>query len=736
MHMNHRIMFQRNKFRKLICLTEKSSLLLFFLFIFSYNLSTRLMAGIGGPDKFGYTWKDSYEADGPVYKWFEIPANTDRVVNGLGDDNVMGPFPIGGKFIFYWYPVDKFWVGSNGYITFNDINIAAPFPSIPDSTTQKYNFIAPMMSDLIFVGKGNQARCLYHITEDSLIVSYLNVPFWSSSPLSYNQTGLNTFQIILNRLDNSITFNYQLQKGTTGSNYTIGIENMSGTMGLQYTKSTYPKQGYSIKFYYPQNPSYKITDGGIKWNTKDGSRGIFIPYPCNNFQLSADIANLGNQNIPSYSVTGDIIDPSGNTILSSTLNVNKMLYASYDTLITLPDKFYPATTGSHSYVTTLSGIDNDKFSSDDNITQEIVVIDTSHTVMNLSYATGTPTGNLSWIGGNAGAAVYFSPPAYPVQIVSTNFIISRNPNYDSFIAKIYDDKGLNGMPGNLLDSVVINPDQIVVGAKTQVPTSKDLLINSGGVYVVWVMNGDSIGLGLDHNPPFSGQTYEDLNGTFAQYRDSQDQDFFIDLNIKKHTIEDIGVSSIKSPENNAVIKKPTIVSCWIKNYGQTPLSTFNVYYSMDYGQQIIESYSGNNLNPGDSILFNFSKPLYTSLDSIVGNLCTGTILLNDYNHTNDSQCNYIKIFNTDGIEEFRNINSELLITPNPFSESTLIKFNNQNKSLFNISIYNMMGKEIKVINNITSDYVTINRENLIPGIYFISLKSSKKSLNAKLIISN
>ena len=375
--------FEAKKLVKLLCAKRNSALLLLFLIILLFAFSTSIFAGKGGPDKFGYTWKDSYETDGPAYKWFEIPANTDRVVNGLGDDNVMGPYSIGGKFMYYWSPVDKFWVSANGYIAFNDVNIAAPFPVIPDSTTQKYNFIAPMMSDLIFAGLGNQARCLYHITKDSLIVSYINVPFWTDSVLENNQTGLNTFQVILNRLDNSITFNYKLQRDTSLSNVTIGIENMTGTMGLLYTDNVYPPQGYSIKFYYPQNPSYKITDGGIKWNNNEGSKGIFRSYPNKSFPLTTDISNFGNQSISSYIVTGKITDPANKTTLTSALNINTILYATKDTVLTFSDKFSPKTTGSHTYFTKLTGITNDGFSSDDVSTQEIVVVDTTHTVMTL-----------------------------------------------------------------------------------------------------------------------------------------------------------------------------------------------------------------------------------------------------------------------------------------------------------------------------------------------------------------
>ena len=48
-------------------------------------------AAAGGPDAYGYTWKDSNEPGGPAYQWIDI-TTTGTQVTGLGDDNFAGPF--------------------------------------------------------------------------------------------------------------------------------------------------------------------------------------------------------------------------------------------------------------------------------------------------------------------------------------------------------------------------------------------------------------------------------------------------------------------------------------------------------------------------------------------------------------------------------------------------------------------------------------------------------------------
>jgi len=56
--------------------------------LFLLSISFTSFAGTGGPDDYGYVWKDSYESDGPDYGWIDIlQYNTATQVTLLGDDN-------------------------------------------------------------------------------------------------------------------------------------------------------------------------------------------------------------------------------------------------------------------------------------------------------------------------------------------------------------------------------------------------------------------------------------------------------------------------------------------------------------------------------------------------------------------------------------------------------------------------------------------------------------------------
>ncbi len=134
--------------------------------------------GTGGPDAYGYTWIDSDTAGGPVFDWVDI-SGTGTQITGLGDDNIVGPFPVGFDFPYYWYPVNQVFVGSNGYIAFHDNTMAAsPFPPVP-GTQGPNNTLAPIMSDLD-PSAGGTVWYWTNAAADSFIVQYSGIGFWNT----------------------------------------------------------------------------------------------------------------------------------------------------------------------------------------------------------------------------------------------------------------------------------------------------------------------------------------------------------------------------------------------------------------------------------------------------------------------------------------------------------------------------------------------------------------------------
>lgn len=88
-------------------------------------LSCTATAASGGPDTYGYTWKDSNEPGGPVYNWIEIAtpeggAGTYRSALNQ-DDSHEANIPLGFNFPYYGTSFNQITIGTNGPIYFENV---------------------------------------------------------------------------------------------------------------------------------------------------------------------------------------------------------------------------------------------------------------------------------------------------------------------------------------------------------------------------------------------------------------------------------------------------------------------------------------------------------------------------------------------------------------------------------------------------------------------------------------
>ncbi len=68
-----------------------------------------------------------------------------------------------------------------------------------------------------------------------------------------------------------------------------------------------------------------------------------------------------------------------------------------------------------------------------------------------------------------------------------------------------------------------------------------------------------------------------------------------------------------------------------------------------------------------------------------------------------------------------NFSKGLSLYPNPFSSSTLFKFENPEQSQFSLEVYNTQGAIVRTTSDIRSDEFIFQKEDLSTGIYFFHL---------------
>lgn len=687
-------------------------------------LSAPAFALQGGPDLYGYIWKDSNEPGGPVFNWIDITGFGTQVT-GLADDNVAGPFVMQTNQPFYWYAPKKIWIGSNGYIAFNNVQIASPFPLIPQAFPPN-DYIAAMTADLNFSGVGNPAQCWFYDDPSTTIVSYIDVPFWTDLAPSY--TGENTFQVILNKADSTVTIQYLEQ---TGFAYTtdllVGVESLTGDIGLQHSADAYPPINYAVRFYAPAVPLIDVIDASVDWVTDETSQGLSLKRNGPLFPLTINVHNTGNQPITDLTATGTVYNSIGSVVATASQPIDS-LATGIDTTITFAAAFDPVQAGTYRFQGSVTGVLGETVTSNNVRDQELAVYDTTLSTQVLDWAGPTDDGaGIGWAGGNAGVGAQLIPAWYPAYVTGITIRISTNTTPPSgFVLRLYDDDGPNGTHGTLLDSINVPGSSATIGDHV-FPVTTPFFINDGTVYLEWLMMGTFVNIAQDIVPPFSYRTYEVLGGVWAQYRDIETADFHLGLQISQVPVQDVGCTGYFGLIPGLDVSAPTSVRTWVKNFGNVTMNNFPVNYRFDGDPVVTQNYTGPVLAPGDSSLFTFSQ-LFTPTQDLTADLCAWTGDPDDVEFANDTVC--VSIDAMVGIGEAAGLAIEL--SPNPAKDVLLIQ--GLPDGMFEAGLFDLGGQLVLWHRDRASGPVALDLEAIAQGTYVLHLIGGDHLFHAKVIV--
>ena len=178
--------------------------------------------GQGGPDAFGYTWKDSDDPVGPTFNWIDLTSTGTPIANLTADDQNSGPINLGFAFPFYGNDFTTVRVCTNGWLSFTSTSASFSNAALPGAgPLSPNNLIAPFWDDLHFRGV---ARARYLADGTKFVVQYTGVDKVSPSGASL------TFEVVLYP-NGTIVFQYLSMNGVLNS-ATLGIQNANRNVGL------------------------------------------------------------------------------------------------------------------------------------------------------------------------------------------------------------------------------------------------------------------------------------------------------------------------------------------------------------------------------------------------------------------------------------------------------------------------------------------------------------------------
>jgi hypothetical protein len=475
------------------------------------------MLGGSAPDTYGYYWLDSdtVAPGAPTYNWIDIKSVGTRITT-LGDDNVAGPFEIGFDFPYYWYLVNRVYVGSNGYIAFNDNALAAsPFATVPGAPRPN-NTLAAMMSDLDCSAGGSPSGSVWYWTNaamDTFIVQYDSCRFWNVASSN------NTFEIILSRPDSTITYQYLEQTGAPSSGWTAdanqcGIENVSGGIGRNYLSGDLPSgnmyhAGLAVKFIPPATTTLQVHDCGMAYAMNEWSGGFFS---ITNRPITfwAKVGNFGNQSEGAYKTYFVFKRTSGSVLTPASIP------GQMDSIVS-PTTYTPTTNGTF-VVVIYTRLVGDMVPTNDSVKIELHTVQLPAT---LTYDSEIPTNTMYW-NGPGGFGNRFIPPVYPCSVSAVRIYLGLQAaaSVDVFVG-LFDDNGPGDGPGDTLYGAMVT-DSIEDWYTVTLPTP--VVVSDGNFFVGGMSEVVSEPtFGMDSIPPLSYQGWE-YTGVWAPGRDASVRD--------------------------------------------------------------------------------------------------------------------------------------------------------------------------------------------------------------------
>ncbi len=251
------------------------------------------------------------------FEWFEISGlGTDTEITG--DDQNLGPFPIGFDFPFYGIALNQIRICSNGFLAFTSTSTAYNNTEIP-SEAQPNFAIYPLWDDLYPPGGGT--IWYYNDTINQRFIVEWDDVLTYASPRTPQK-----FQLILYPSGDIDVMYHTVQAPCTNSN-TVGKENGDGSAAVQATFNgsgpLEPESNTGIRIYGPPEP---VPDVSVTLTPE--ILPIQIPASGGNFDYNIAIVNNADSTVQA-DVWCNVTLPGGSTFGPVLGPVNLQLTAGF-----------------------------------------------------------------------------------------------------------------------------------------------------------------------------------------------------------------------------------------------------------------------------------------------------------------------------------------------------------------------------------------------------------------------
>lgn len=231
--------------------------------------------------------------------------------------------------------------------------------------------------------------------------------------------------------------------------------------------------------------------------------------------------------------------------------------------------------------------------------------------------------------------------------------------------------------------------------------------------------------------PADGTTFYNNNEFFDPNR----RNILSSFNLAPGAADDVGVIQIETPVTGPLTSTEE-VTVTVRNFGTEPQSNFDVYYNVDGGTNVVETFTGT-LNSLENAEYTFTATADLSVPDQTYTITAGTDLTGDEVPDNDEISTDVTN-ETLGINDVPLENAELIIVNNGNNQfnATLNTTQNIEGKVF-LNLYNIQGQIIAYNllenNNGTYSY-DLDMSYAASGVYLVRIGTDSQGLVKRLIV--
>lgn len=384
--------------------------------------------------------------------------------------------------------------------------------------------------------------------------------------------------------------------------------------------------------------------------------------------------------------------------------------------------------------------------------------DGGSTFSSLGYITDPLSTN--WYNANIGGTHFWSQPdsGWVLSTYNLSSIVSSQPVQFRF--KFYSNNTVNTFDGWMIDDFAITPNPIAqdVGVKSIISPSGYTNPGTNVNVTVELKNyGTStvtqipVNYKIDNGTPVSqnwiGALAPGATTTFtftsaypatnsyklAAWTSLSGDSYWFNDSASIKMSRDAGVLAIIDPKPVEVYTDSIFITVQFKNFGNDTLTSCDLYYDVNSGNSVTESWTGT-LPPSGVAFYTFNKKWSVSYG--INNFCSKTLLAGDTDGQNDKKCLYVS--GVVGIENQKGNSFSLTQNePNPFSSKSNATLTVPYSGKVVLIITDVAGRIIKSEEQKVQtgeNILVIDAVGIKPGVYFYQATFENQSSVIRLII--